>query len=253
MRSPRPPRRRRTRSATCRSASSASLVICTILYVIVATVLTGMVSYKELNVAAPVALALDKYPRLHWLGYPGEARRDRRHDLGDAGDDAGAGAHLLRDGARRPAAASSSARCTRSSARPPPARWSPACTAAIIGGLFPVGVLGRAGLDRHAGRLRYRLHRRAGAAASTRPDLPRPFRAPLPWFTCILGALVCGRHDGVARRRHLVRLIVWTVHRGRDLRRSTAATTAARAPRQAACSLRLSGSPLVLAAAQRGC
>jgi len=26
------------------------------------TVLTGMVSYKELNVAAPVALALDKYP-----------------------------------------------------------------------------------------------------------------------------------------------------------------------------------------------
>ena len=48
----------------------ASLVICTILYVIVSAVLTGMVSYKELNVAAPVALALDKYPGLHWLGIP---------------------------------------------------------------------------------------------------------------------------------------------------------------------------------------
>src|SRR5579871_4918307 len=33
----------------------ASLVICTILYVVVAAVLTGMVNYRELNVAAPVA------------------------------------------------------------------------------------------------------------------------------------------------------------------------------------------------------
>src|SRR2546430_2335467 len=48
----------------------ASLVICTVLYVLVAAVLTGMVSYKELDVAAPVALALDKYPGLHWLGIP---------------------------------------------------------------------------------------------------------------------------------------------------------------------------------------
>ena len=48
----------------------ASLVICTILYVVVALVLTGMVSYKELDVAAPVALALDKYRALHWLGIP---------------------------------------------------------------------------------------------------------------------------------------------------------------------------------------
>ncbi len=29
-----------------------------------------MVSYKDLDVAAPVALALDKYPALHWLGLP---------------------------------------------------------------------------------------------------------------------------------------------------------------------------------------
>ena len=48
----------------------ASLIVCTILYVAVAAVLTGMVSYKELDVAAPVALALDKYPGLHWLGIP---------------------------------------------------------------------------------------------------------------------------------------------------------------------------------------
>ncbi|MGA3048288.1 MAG: amino acid permease [Terracidiphilus sp.] len=36
-----------------------SLVVCTILYILVSMVLTGLVSYKTLNVAAPVALAID--------------------------------------------------------------------------------------------------------------------------------------------------------------------------------------------------
>jgi basic amino acid/polyamine antiporter, APA family len=36
-----------------------SLVICTILYIMVSLVLTGLVSYKTLNVAAPVALGID--------------------------------------------------------------------------------------------------------------------------------------------------------------------------------------------------
>jgi basic amino acid/polyamine antiporter, APA family len=36
-----------------------SLVVCTILYILVSLVLTGLVSYKTLNVSAPVALAMD--------------------------------------------------------------------------------------------------------------------------------------------------------------------------------------------------
>jgi APA family basic amino acid/polyamine antiporter len=36
-----------------------SLVVCTILYILVSLVLTGLVNYKTLNVAAPVALAID--------------------------------------------------------------------------------------------------------------------------------------------------------------------------------------------------
>src|SRR6202789_4080405 len=36
-----------------------SLVVCTILYILVSLVMTGLVSYKTLNVAAPVALAID--------------------------------------------------------------------------------------------------------------------------------------------------------------------------------------------------
>ncbi|MHB2019313.1 MAG: amino acid permease [Candidatus Xenobia bacterium] len=37
-----------------------SLGICTILYIVVAGLLTGLVPYKELNVAAPIALAIDR-------------------------------------------------------------------------------------------------------------------------------------------------------------------------------------------------
>jgi amino acid transporter len=37
-----------------------SLIICTILYVVIALVLTGMVSYKELNVGDPLAFVFDK-------------------------------------------------------------------------------------------------------------------------------------------------------------------------------------------------
>lgn len=43
-----------------------SLVICTILYIVFAAVMTGLVNYKELNVAAPVALAIDQTP-YGWL------------------------------------------------------------------------------------------------------------------------------------------------------------------------------------------
>ncbi len=44
-----------------------SLVICTLLYVIVTAVLTGIVNYKELDVPAPMALAIDSAKDLTWL------------------------------------------------------------------------------------------------------------------------------------------------------------------------------------------
>jgi len=45
-----------------------SLFVCTILYVMVSLVLTGIVSYKELNVSAPIALAINKCgTALMWL------------------------------------------------------------------------------------------------------------------------------------------------------------------------------------------
>jgi APA family basic amino acid/polyamine antiporter len=45
-----------------------SLSICTVLYILVSLVLTGIVPFKELNVAAPVALAVERCgPTLAWL------------------------------------------------------------------------------------------------------------------------------------------------------------------------------------------
>ena len=44
-----------------------SIVICTVLYIIIALVVTGMVSYKELNVGDPLAYVFEKIEGLSWL------------------------------------------------------------------------------------------------------------------------------------------------------------------------------------------
>jgi basic amino acid/polyamine antiporter, APA family len=46
----------------------ASLAICTVIYIVVSLVLTGVVSYKQLNVPAPIAVAVDSLgPSVAWL------------------------------------------------------------------------------------------------------------------------------------------------------------------------------------------
>jgi len=46
-----------------------SLAVCTVLYILYGLVLTGIVNYKELNVAAPYALAVDRMTGMPWLGF----------------------------------------------------------------------------------------------------------------------------------------------------------------------------------------
>src|SRR5579875_4149093 len=46
-----------------------SLGICTLLYILYSLVLTGIVNYKDLNVAAPLALAVDRMQGEHWVGF----------------------------------------------------------------------------------------------------------------------------------------------------------------------------------------
>ncbi|MBK6936767.1 MAG: amino acid permease [Chitinophagaceae bacterium] len=47
-----------------------SLLICTIIYIAVGFVLTGIVHYDKLNVSAPIAVAIDSASGLAWLKYP---------------------------------------------------------------------------------------------------------------------------------------------------------------------------------------
>jgi APA family basic amino acid/polyamine antiporter len=46
-----------------------SLIVCTVLYILYAIVLTGVVNYKDLNVAAPLAVAVDRMKSVPWLGF----------------------------------------------------------------------------------------------------------------------------------------------------------------------------------------
>jgi basic amino acid/polyamine antiporter, APA family len=187
----------------------ASLIICTILYVMVSTVLTGMVNYKELNVAAPVALALDKYPGLHWLGIPVK--------LGAVAGMTSvmlvmtiAQARIFFAMARDGLLPTFFGRVHRRFRTPSTGTVVTGMSAALIGGLFPVGLLGHLV---SIGTLAAFVTVCIGVLVlrQKRPDLPRPFRTPAPWFTCIAGALVCGLMMVSLGPATWVRLIVWTV------------------------------------------
>ena len=71
-------------------------MICTVLYILVSGVLTGLVNYRALNVAAPVAVGIDA-TGVRWGIDPGEDRRGVRAGHGDAGDAAGPVAGVLLD------------------------------------------------------------------------------------------------------------------------------------------------------------
>ena len=186
----------------------ASLVICTLLYVIVALVLTGMVSYKELDVSAPVALALDKYPPLRAFGW-----------IVKLGAIAGMTSVML-------VMTLAQARIFFAMARdgllpkwfshvhpkfktPSTGTAVTGTLAAIIGGLFPVKILGELV---SIGTLMAFVTVCLGVLVlrHTRPDLPRPFRAPAPYITCILGAFICFAMMISLGPATWIRLVVWT-------------------------------------------
>jgi APA family basic amino acid/polyamine antiporter len=187
----------------------ASLVICTILYVVVALVLTGMVSYKELDVAAPVALALDKYRALHWLGIPvklGAVAGMTSVMLVMTIAQARILFAMARDGLLPPVFG----RVHPKFRTPSTGTLVTGVCAAIIGGLFKVKLLAELV---SIGTLSAFVTVCIGVLVlrHTRPDLPRPFRTPAPWFTCLAGALVCGAMMLSLGATNWLRLAAWTV------------------------------------------
>jgi len=187
----------------------SSLVICTILYVAVAAVLTGMVHYTELDVAAPVAYALDKYPSLRWLGIPVK--------LGAIAGMTSVMLVMTLAQARIFLAMSRDGLIGTAFGRIHPRFHTPSFGTvitgffgAVIGGLFPVRILGELV---SIGTLAAFVTVCLGVLVlrHTRPDIPRPFRAPAVWFTCVFGAFVCLGMMAFLGAETWLRLIVWTV------------------------------------------
>ena len=186
----------------------ASLIICTILYIIVAVILTGMVSYKELDVAAPVALALDKHAGLHWLGIPvklGAVCGMTSVMLVMTIAQARIFFAMARDGLLPPWFGRVHPRFRT----PSTGTLITGVCAALIGGLLPVKILGELV---SIGTLAAFVTVCLGVLVlrRTRPDLPRPFRAPAPWFTGLAGAAVCTLLMLSLGPATWVRLVVWT-------------------------------------------
>jgi len=167
-----------------------SLLICTILYVGVSFVLTGIVNYKELNVAAPIALAIDRSGEgLKWLS-----------PVIKIGTLAGLSSVILvtllgqtriffsmaQDGLLWKSFAK-----IHSTFKTP--HYSTLITGfftALMAGIFPIGLLGELV---SIGTLLAFMIVCIGILImrKTNPDAPRPFRTPWVPFVPILGAFVC--------------------------------------------------------------
>ncbi len=185
-----------------------SLAVCTVLYIAMALVMTGMAHYTELNVPHPVFVAIQKAgPALAWLGF-----------LVNIGAIAGLSSVVLVMLMGQPRIFYSMSRDGLLPAvfgkvhpkfrTPYVATIITGLVAAVIAGIFPIGLLGElvsigtllAFVIVCAGILVLRY---------TQPDLPRPFRTPWVPAVPILGILICGYLMLGLPMDTWIRLIVW--------------------------------------------
>ena len=185
-----------------------SLAICTVLYILMALVMTGMAHYTELNVPHPVFVAIQKAgPALAWLGY-----------LVNIGAIAGLASVVLVMLMGQPRIFYSMSRDGLLPAvfgkvhpkfqTPYIATIITGTVAALVAGLFPIGLLGElvsigtllAFVIVSAGILvlRYRS-----------PELVRPFRTPLVPVVPILSIIICGLMMFWLPADTWLRLIIW--------------------------------------------
>jgi APA family basic amino acid/polyamine antiporter len=187
-----------------------SLGICTILYILVSLVLTGVVNYKELNVSAPIAVAISSLgPSLAWLAY-----------FVKIGAIAGLSSVILvlllgqprifyamsNDGLIPPVFSAVHPKFRT----PWIAQIITGIAAMLIAGLFPIGLLGE--LVSIGTLLAFAIVC-AGifVLRFTDPQLHRPFRVPCFWLTAPLGVASCGYLMINLPADTWARLIVWIV------------------------------------------
>ena len=185
-----------------------SLAFCTILYILMSLVMTGLVPYTQLNVPDPVYVALAAAgPGLSWLT-----------KLIAIGAMAGLASVVLVMLMGQPRIFYSMARDGLLPAvfgKVHPRFQTPYVTtiltgivAAAMAGLFPIGILGELV---SIGTLLAFVIVCAGIWVLRRrsPELPRPFKAPFVPAVPILGILICGYMMARLPRDTWMRLIIW--------------------------------------------
>ena len=167
-----------------------SLGICTILYIAVSLVLTGIVNYTQLNVEAPIAVAVNSLsPSLAWLGY--------FIKIGAIAGLSSVILVLLLGQARifytmsKDGLLPSLFSVVHAKYRTPwIAQFLIGVIAMLIAGLFPIGLLGE--LVSIGTLLAFAIVCvGVFVLRFTDPKIQRPFRAPLFWLTAPLGFGSC--------------------------------------------------------------
>src|SRR5215211_8730826 len=185
-----------------------SLAICTVLYILMALVMTGLTSYKNLNVPHPVFVAIDAAgPALKWLTY--------FINIGAIMGLASVVLVMLMGQPRIFFSMSRDGLLPAVFGKVHPKFRTPYTTTivtgivcALIAGLFPIGLLGELV---SIGTLLAFVIVSAGIIVLRRksPDLPRPFRTPLVPIVPLLAIAICGYMMYSLPGDTWIRLIVW--------------------------------------------
>jgi len=186
-----------------------SLAVCTIIYIVVCAVMTGLMHYTQLGTDKPVATALEAYANLAWL--------KTWVEIGAIAGLSSVVLVMMMGQTRIAYTISRDGLLPQVFGRVHPKFRTPHLSTVIVGalaatlaGLVPLNVLGE--LVAMGTLLAFAtvcigvlILRR------TRPEMPRAFRVPAVWLVAPLGALICLGLFAMAFAAHWLVFVLWNV------------------------------------------